>query len=601
MYEAYFQLQKRPFAATPDASCCFTPDSFHEVLSELIHRVENGQGIGILTAPAGIGKTLLCRRLIAELHHQYTAAFLVNANFPTRRALLQTILYEFGQRYSGLEEQELRLEVLSGLKNLARSGRPALLVIDEAHLMNDRLLEEVRAVSNLAEGGQPLARIVLSGQPALEERLTEPEMEALNQRVACHVYLEPMTRNESIEYIDFRLRWAGRDSRIFTADALQTVAHACNGLPRCLNQLCDHSLLLAYVAESPQVTRQIVEDALSDLKQLPLHWNVPLSSPIASSAIAVEESPEDHIMAIEEIESEIAAVPEHEPDGITFEIGGGAELPVIEVSTDEAAFAVETDLTDHTAGVDLSSAFPVEMYSAPASVEVESVEEPAAQVIAEHPLPDLSLFEEESVVDRYAALDAGLKHVPARDEHPISHEVGHSSVRHAHPERLIEEIIPLLQQACADELDEDPKLVSMPHASIVHTGEKLEEMAEELGSDVFDVCLDVQSALLDRLNTADIELPPHEGSYENERSYESESGWNHDVAGEIPPEGDVNEIGYDVIEPEPEVEQGHRAKANDAVRIADPPAESGSVPRPNYKRVFSTLRRKLGRAVTRDQ
>src|SRR5258708_5680352 len=118
MYEAYFNLQKRPFSSTPDCSCFFAPESIQELFDELILRAESGQGIGLLTAQAGTGKTLLCRRLVSELSSRWTPVFLANSNFPTRRALLQSILFELGQRYSRMEEQELRLSVFAALRDL---------------------------------------------------------------------------------------------------------------------------------------------------------------------------------------------------------------------------------------------------------------------------------------------------------------------------------------------------------------------------------------------------------------------------------------------------------------------------------------------------
>src|SRR5436189_4485749 len=138
MYEAYFNLQRRPFTSTPDPSCFFAPESIQEVFDELILRAESGQGVGILTAPAGTGKTLLCRRLASELATRWTPLFLANANFPTRRALLQSMLFELGKPYSRLEEQELRLSIYASLRELTQAGRGAVLIVDEAHLRSDR-------------------------------------------------------------------------------------------------------------------------------------------------------------------------------------------------------------------------------------------------------------------------------------------------------------------------------------------------------------------------------------------------------------------------------------------------------------------------------
>lgn len=123
MYEAHFHLQKRPFSTTPDPDCFFASEPIQDLVDELVLRAESGQGIGILTAEAGTGKTLICRRVAAELLGRLTPIVLPTASFPTRRALLQSVLFELGRRYSGLEEQELRLAVFGALKELALAGR----------------------------------------------------------------------------------------------------------------------------------------------------------------------------------------------------------------------------------------------------------------------------------------------------------------------------------------------------------------------------------------------------------------------------------------------------------------------------------------------
>src|SRR5258708_5992306 len=233
MYEAYFHLLKRPFAATCDPSCFFAPEPIQELVDELVLRAESGQGICVLSAPAGTGKTLICRRVAAGLSGRLSPLFLANANFPTRRALLPSLLFELGLRYSGLQGQELRLAVYAALRKLTQSGRGAVLIVDEAHLLNDRLLEELRLLASLAEQDQPLARVILAGQPALEERLVSPALEALNQRIICQAYLDPLTREQSIGYAKFRVEWAGGDSaKIFTPKALERIAlraMACRG------------------------------------------------------------------------------------------------------------------------------------------------------------------------------------------------------------------------------------------------------------------------------------------------------------------------------------------------------------------------------------
>ena len=278
MYEEFFGLQRRPFSATPDPNC-FVPLETHQgVLDALAVSCERGQGIGVLTGEAGLGKSLVGLRLAFELQPTFATAFLGHSAYATRRALLQAILFELNRPYDRMGEQELRLELMSALKSLRSERQGFVLIVDEAHRLSVPLLDEVRLLTLLADGGEPLARVVLIGNRDLEERLAEPEMAAFNQRVACQVDLAPLTQVESLEYLSASLEFAGGEvEETFTEEALAFLAKAADGVPRCLNHLADHSLLLAFVTERRPVSADVVREALDDLKQLPLQWNDPIS------------------------------------------------------------------------------------------------------------------------------------------------------------------------------------------------------------------------------------------------------------------------------------------------------------------------------------
>lgn len=280
MYEPFFGMERRPFSATPDPGCFFSSSELQTVIEELTVCVERGQGIGILTAAAGIGKTLLCQHLAASLRQrdeskpQFECVYLANSNFPTRRSLLQAILFEMGDEYSRRDEPELRIDLRSRLLSLRPQREALVLIVDEAHIFADDLLEELRTLADLADNGSSLVRIVLSGQHELEERLTDRAFDALNQRISKQVYAEPFTISESVDYIQHRLAWSGCDvESVFSEEALGVITRASGGVPRCLNQLCDHSLLLAFASDQKPVSESTVREALEDLKQLPLHWN----------------------------------------------------------------------------------------------------------------------------------------------------------------------------------------------------------------------------------------------------------------------------------------------------------------------------------------
>ena len=235
MYEASFGLQRRPFSATPDATCFLSAGPIQAALDEIMVCIEQGQGIAVLTAPAGVGKTLMCERICRELTSRFQAVFLRHASFLTRRALLQTLLCELNHAYHHPSEHELRLALFPAIRAL-RPQREALVVVcDEAHHLPESLLEELRILADFAEAGRPLVRLVLAGQLSLEENLIQPALEAFNQRIRAQVTLPTFDRATSLDYLDYRLTWGGgRTAEIFTPAAMDLIVQVSDGIPRCI-------------------------------------------------------------------------------------------------------------------------------------------------------------------------------------------------------------------------------------------------------------------------------------------------------------------------------------------------------------------------------
>jgi type II secretory pathway predicted ATPase ExeA len=326
VYEAFFGLRTRPFPAVPGPDDLTPLEPFEQALNQLSRCLLEGSGIAVLTAPAGAGKTVLCRALCRRVQPTLVPVFLGTAGFATRRAMLQAILFELGQDYAGISEQELRLRLLQHVRGLRARAEGVLLVADEAQQLNARLLEELRALTNHSDDGRPLVRLMLSGQLELEELLADRELAAFNQRIACHVVLESLTREESARYLALRLERAGANiADVLTREAVALICEASDGNPRCLHQLSDHSLLLAYVAEEKPVTVQTVRTALGDLQELPLQWNMPT-----------------RMASAETQEPEVGEEPElHEPDCDVFAASRGA-LP----SSRTTVEAIPADVPD---------------------------------------------------------------------------------------------------------------------------------------------------------------------------------------------------------------------------------------------------------------
>lgn len=410
MYEGFFGLKKRPFSAVPNTDSFVALEPTQEVLDDLLICLVQARGIAVVTSFAGLGKTLLCKQVAESAEHRFQTVYLSTSAFSTRRALLQAILYEFGIHYEGLSEQEARLKILEAARAIAKEGRLLLIIVDEAHLLNSRLFEELRTLSDYAPEGEALVRLILSGQFELEEKLADPAMSAVHQRIGCQVTLEPLSLSDSASLIKERLRISGADDigTVLSEAALEAICRASDGNARCLCQLADHSLLLAFAEEQKPVQRDTVLAALEDLKELPLHWNElsteesnytePTSNEIDSVDIETEynEVETDEFIIPESLHQEVERsfvlhLPEDDQQATDETLPGEEDASEIEYSVFEV-------------GADLEESHVDELAQPEANLSLDTkIDTPESQVQDSPKISDD--LEEEVVIDKYAALD----------------------------------------------------------------------------------------------------------------------------------------------------------------------------------------------------
>ena len=381
MYEAFFGLARRPFAAAPDPASFVLVPAAAAAFDRIERCVRDGAGVAVLTAVAGAGKTQLCLRLEQALRDGFAVAYLPNAGFPSRRGLLQAALYELGRPQLRLGEAELRQELFT----LAREQEQGVvLILDEAHRYSERILDEVRAVANLVEGGKPVVRVVLAGQLELEEKLADPQLDGLNERIGVQVSLPRLTAAESHAYLrDRTTATGGRIETLFAADALELLVRACGGLPRCLNQLADHSLLLGFVAERRPVDIGLVQEALDDLRRLPLQWSAPSVGSGGSSSVAAAED--------DRPKADQAADPAELSGGSSVEVGADFEGAAEFEDGESLEFGVLQADAETFAGTTRPAPLPADLRK-----PVPSPHTDASSVV---PV-------DEPVADRFARLDA---------------------------------------------------------------------------------------------------------------------------------------------------------------------------------------------------
>src|SRR5688500_1724716 len=230
MYESYFQLRHRHFAADPSTNR-YSPDPpLEQSRQTLVRCLDRAEGPGLVVGPSGIGKTLLCQLLAEEFRGRFQIASLNGGRVGTRRALLQNILFELKLPYREMDEGELRLSLIDHLEPRLGGPEGLLLIVDEAHTLPLRLLEEVRLLTNVMQGGQSRVRLLLTGNMAVEERRATPKLESFQQRLAARRYVQPLNREESIHYIQEQIKRAGGEAGgVFTDDARAAVHTATDG------------------------------------------------------------------------------------------------------------------------------------------------------------------------------------------------------------------------------------------------------------------------------------------------------------------------------------------------------------------------------------
>jgi type II secretory pathway predicted ATPase ExeA len=259
-----------------------TPQS-QEVLSCLQYGVAARKGFVVMTGEVGTGKTTLLNSALNSFAGQrMSTAFVFN---PRLNALdfLEFVLADFGIPSNTRTKSGMLLQLNRWLIERFRNGELCAIVIDDAQNLSWELLEEIRLLTNLEIASEKLLQIVLSGQPELEEKLRNPIVRQLRQRISLWCKTRPLTSEEAIAYIARRLEVAGASQPVFLPDAMQLVHRYSKGIPRLINLICEHALVSAYVEEIKPVPARIIESVSVELELT--------QRPFVLSPLAESESP----------------------------------------------------------------------------------------------------------------------------------------------------------------------------------------------------------------------------------------------------------------------------------------------------------------------
>jgi type II secretory pathway predicted ATPase ExeA len=181
--------------------------------------------------------------------------------------MLEYILEDFGVSKPGDSRAQRLFALNRFLIERRRASESAVLILDEAHNLDVPTLEQIRLLSNFETANEKLLQIVLVGQPELREKLKRREMRQLYQRIGLRAHIQPLSEGDVREYINTRLRVAGGPGvQMFTKQAVRRIAEYSQGVPRVVNILCDHCLVIGYADEASTITRSIVEQGIDALE-----------------------------------------------------------------------------------------------------------------------------------------------------------------------------------------------------------------------------------------------------------------------------------------------------------------------------------------------
>ncbi|MBV2120975.1 MAG: AAA family ATPase [Candidatus Thiodiazotropha sp. (ex Ctena orbiculata)] len=267
MFQDYFGIAEDPFAITPDPKYLFLSERHRNGFAHLLYGVTQGGGFVQLTGEVGTGKTLLCRKLLAQLPRAVDVAFVFNPRLSPLE-LVATICDELRVLYPlGCSSIKEIVDFLNAyLLESHAQGRRTVVIIDEAQNLSFESLEQIRLLTNLETSSEKLLQIILVGQPELRSLLNRPELRQLAQRVTARYHLTPLSRSETRAYILHRLKVAGLERPLFTDGAIRRVYKLSGGIPRLINILCSRGMLAAYGKRKGQVSRSMLSQVARELR-----------------------------------------------------------------------------------------------------------------------------------------------------------------------------------------------------------------------------------------------------------------------------------------------------------------------------------------------
>jgi general secretion pathway protein A len=266
MYQRFYGFRDLPFELTANPKYLYLTPKHREALSNLQYGLSSGKAVTVLVGEAGTGKTTLLRTALESDRCRHVSCVYLNNPTLTRAEFVETLARRFELGEEAARSKAVLLAELEGVLHRRRAlGQISALVVDEAQSLSSELLEEIRLLANIETGTEKLLPLVLAGQPELSDRLEEPGLRQLKQRIALRCEVTPLEIGETAAFIASRIRTAGGEaSRVFTREAVMLIHENARGIPRTISVICDNSLISGFALNRQPVGRDIVLEVSRD-------------------------------------------------------------------------------------------------------------------------------------------------------------------------------------------------------------------------------------------------------------------------------------------------------------------------------------------------
>lgn len=289
MYQTYYHLRLKPFQISTDPKFLWLGEKHKEALAILKYGVLDNKGFLLLTGDVGTGKTTLLNALLNSLGDEVIAAMVQDPGLG-KLDFFNFIADAFEMPSTFKSKGEFLIQLKHFLYKANEQHKKVLLIIDECQRLNQKLLEEIRLLSNIEKQNTKLINIFFVGQDEFNEIILRPTNRAIRQRITINYTVEALSENETEKYIRYRLKVAGSNRTIITPSAVREIYKFSGGYPRLINIICDHALLTGYVNDQKKIRSEIIKECANELK-IP-YYTKPPDIRATPEADLIEEKPE---------------------------------------------------------------------------------------------------------------------------------------------------------------------------------------------------------------------------------------------------------------------------------------------------------------------